>query len=490
MKKVLAFVAVVALAAIAYFAYQSNKTQAPDANKVVKLRLESFALALNPATLSDIESRRVATLLHVGLVRLDQNNLIRPGVAERWQSDGKTSRFTIKKGLTFSDGAAATPDEVVKSLCASMQPTANYSWALSSIRHTKSADGKAITCDGIRAAGDEITIEETNASSTLMDALAGPGGWVTHQGVVPAKYADVPGLGPYKIQEVVPDASVTLVARSNAALAAQVGRVEFHLITDDALAATKFKSGELSALDLSTPTLVALLKPDELVRDGRNKIQQVSADKLRVAIVGEKQLEKKGFSAEQVRIFKTALSASVPRGDIASRSGGIAIAHAAPFVIDSAAQPAKLDMPDVTGLPKVQLTIITEGDTFSDAIAAGFPKQIGPVQLDYKAVDKGLLIQSIVTGNFDLASVVIEATSHSTEFWTAFFNPASPFSAFGKPLSGLGTQPIAEQLRRIAQEGNWIGIVREQRRVVAKSNVDGIRFTPSGQVSYEEVQLR
>ena len=146
------------------------------------------------------------------------------------------------------------------------------------------------------------------------------------------------------------------------------------------------------------------------------------------------------------------------------------------------------------GLPTANLVVITESDAYSDLIASRIPKVVGDsVRLDYKGIDKGLLIDRIVKGDFDLASVAIEGTLRAPEFWLNFFQPGSPFTVFGEPLVELKGQSFdTEQSRAIAlstvaEKGNWIGLLRERNVVVAKKGIVGIVFTPAGQITFESL---
>ena len=119
------------------------------AGGVVHLRLQSFALMLHPLKLADVESRQVATMLYAGLVVQDQDGETLPAVAENWTQTGNEWEFRLKAGLSFSNGQSLRDEDVVVSLCNAMQPASPWAWALASIAHSPSADGKGIECTGI-----------------------------------------------------------------------------------------------------------------------------------------------------------------------------------------------------------------------------------------------------------------------------------------------------------------------------------------------------
>jgi hypothetical protein len=148
-------------------------------------------------------------------------------------------------------------------------------------------------------------------------------------------------------------------------------------------------------------------------------------------------------------------------------------------------------------LPDANITVITEGDAYSDLIASRISKAApAPLRVDYKGIDKGLLIDRIVKGDFELASVAIEGTLRAPEFWLSFFQPGSPFTVFGEALPELKDMTFdsdadrAVGLRTVAEKGNWIGLLRERSIVATQKSIVGLRFTPAGQTSFESIGRR
>jgi ABC-type transport system substrate-binding protein len=69
---------------------------------------------LDPALAEDADSLKVSQYLYEGLVRLDEKGEIQPALAESWviSDDQLDYIFTLRAGLTFSDGTRITPDTV------------------------------------------------------------------------------------------------------------------------------------------------------------------------------------------------------------------------------------------------------------------------------------------------------------------------------------------------------------------------------------------
>lgn len=457
----------------------------------IVLRLPSFALNLNPRTMADVESRQVATLLHAGLIQQKQDGTVLPMLAQSWRQEGKDWVFDLKPGVTFSNGMPVTAADVVRSICNSMQPSGALSWALASIAREPAADGKTVKCTGLAAPTDlQVRVTEHKPSSSLLDALGGPAGWVLPgDGVREAEYGVLPGAGPYTVREIVPDSRVVLEARATgAAVQARASRVQFDYISNDSQAAQQFAAGRLHVLDLTSPSLISLMGADPAAGTMRvpGKLEQVEWERYRVVIVNLNALQRRGFTQHQAASFVRALSARVDREGLERMAGGVAKAFQAPYPPTPAIGNAQLsDGP----FPNAQFSILTESDAFSDAIAAQLPQDLGGVSMRYRGVDKGVLLKSLFTGDFDLISMLLEAPVRSAEFWQALFTPGNPYSAIGVPIPGMekldpSTPEGLEQVGRlIAERGNWVALLKERRIQARAPGIQGIIFTPSGQTN-------
>lgn len=471
-----------------------HRSQAPSetaASAPLHLRLQSFALSLNPLKMADVESRQVASTLYVGLVIQNQDGSTMPAIAEQWTHDGPTWEFSVKPGLTFSDGQPLRDQDIVTSLCNSMQPTSPWAWALASIRHDTAADGKSVACSGIsiRAPG-KIRIEQTQEVPWFLDAISGPAGWIIRADAKEAAYGVMPGLGSYTVKEVVADNRIVLQSRrEGSAVTARVPVLQFDYLPDDAIAADAFSSGRLQVLDLTSPRLVEILvDPATGQLNVPGVLSRHAWDRIRIAVINVSGLTKKGFSPNDARRFVNAFSAQTDRDHVAKVSAGLGVPLYTAFPpVAPGTPPATAE---VTGLPKARLTIITESDPYSDLIAASLPNSVGNVEISYRGVEKGVLIQSLVQGDFDIASILIEATTHSPEFWKSFFAPGNPFTAFGTPIAGLekvdvsNDEGVKQAAELIARDGNWVGILTEARLQAVAPGVTGVMFSPSGQTNF------
>ena len=81
---------------------------------------------LDPAVAGDAGSAAVIAQLFEGLTAIDPSLTPRPALAERWElnDEGRTVVFTLRDGLTFSDGSALTAADVRRSWLRVLDPAA------------------------------------------------------------------------------------------------------------------------------------------------------------------------------------------------------------------------------------------------------------------------------------------------------------------------------------------------------------------------------
>jgi len=468
---------------------------------VINLRLESFALVLNPLKIADIESLRVASLLYEPLVAVNQEGHIEGRLAASWRHlDEHTMEFVIKDGVTFSNGQPVRARDVVATLCAAMQPTSPWSWALASIKREAGPTKESIQCTGLLEINERtVRIIQTKPVDWLLYALDGPPGWIVPQGAKEGEYSVLPGTGPYQLGAVVPDVRVELNARQTGSpTPAGVAKVIFQYIPDAAKAIQMFMAGELDVLSLTSPLLVNQLteyQADRLTLKTQGNLISVPADRIRIAIINEASLAAKGYSAAQVAYFKAALNAGVDRKAIAGLTNDVLAEPLFTAYPPMAGRVEPPSSPSASSLPPASLTILTEPDAYSDMIAATVSKsRIDGISLNYRAIDKGLLINALVERQYDIATILLDANIHSPTYWASFFTPGSPFTLFGKPLTGLEKIDVetAEGQREAAtlidREGNWASIVKERHLIAVRPGISGLRLTPSGQLRYADIR--
>jgi ABC-type transport system substrate-binding protein len=84
---------------------------------------------LDPAFIADASDVQLLLQLYAGLTRLDEEGEPYPSLAEEWtvSRDGRTYRFRLREGLTFSDGSELTAEDVRRSWLRILDPATQSS---------------------------------------------------------------------------------------------------------------------------------------------------------------------------------------------------------------------------------------------------------------------------------------------------------------------------------------------------------------------------
>lgn len=479
------------------------------AEDMLRLRIELGAVNLDPLTMVDTESRKVATLLHSGLVAVGGDGAVEPRLASSWERVSTTAwRFALRDDVRFPAGSRVDAETVVRSLCAAMQPGSLWSWSLAGIAREADAGGAGVRCTGLRApAADVVEIEEATPTGWLMQALAGPGGWIVSVDEAPGEYGVRSGIGPYEVESFRAGSEIVLTARRDggAVVAPGVDRIVFRYLPDPIVAARAFAGGDLDMLRIDAPqpyeTLVAgnaggvrsLRAPGELFSHPFSR--------MRIVMVGEDSLERRGLGEDEVRLFRRALSAAIDRERLVQLAPGMALPWFTTFPpagagVAGAAETILRSVERDRPFEGLSLTLLVNNDPYSDLIAASLPSELGGAAIAYRAVDFSVIVNALQEGSYDLVGLLIDATIDVPAFWAAFFRPGAPFLLFGKPLADMEhvnvatAEGVAEAARLVDARGNWVPLYREEGVIALGPRLAGLRLTPSGQVSLESVTVR
>lgn len=136
--------------------------------------------SLDPTQNTDTNSLLALNMIYSGLVRLDKNLSVLPDQAT-WtiSPDRKVYTFTLKTGLTFSDGTPLTAQSYVYSLTRALSPSVDADAAMLFLGNIAGAAdvkaGKAKTLSGVKAVNAQ-TLEITLNSPTeyFLQTLANP----------------------------------------------------------------------------------------------------------------------------------------------------------------------------------------------------------------------------------------------------------------------------------------------------------------------------
>ncbi|MDL9980424.1 ABC transporter substrate-binding protein [Microbacterium candidum] len=166
----------------------SSSKAAADPNATVNVRL-----VLEPGNL-DIRQTAGAALdqilvdnVYQGLVSRTPDEKIVPALASDWtvSPDGLTYTFTLREGVTFDDGQALTPEDVV--------------WSLQTRKDTAawSDSGRLANVATIAAEGQKITLTLTKPDSSLLWNLTGRAGIILKKDDTVDYKTKANGTGPF-----------------------------------------------------------------------------------------------------------------------------------------------------------------------------------------------------------------------------------------------------------------------------------------------------
>jgi oligopeptide transport system substrate-binding protein len=141
---------------------------------VIRWSLEGIndVVSLDPAKASDAQGFTVIGLMYGALVRLNDQLLVEPDLAESWtiSEDGLTYTFTLRENAKFSDGTPITADDVVWTFTHALDPATGAWTGPYLLSMIDGADamiaGEATELSGVKKIDDRtvsLTIKEPSA---------------------------------------------------------------------------------------------------------------------------------------------------------------------------------------------------------------------------------------------------------------------------------------------------------------------------------------
>ncbi|GAA5038403.1 ABC transporter substrate-binding protein [Microbacterium fluvii] len=178
--------------------------------------IDSITVAL-PGSLSNlyvgqeagILNYYIASIAQEGLVSIDANGQLQPGLAESWeQTDDVTYVYELRDDAEFQDGTPVTADDVVFSLEQARDETSSpgLSYYLTNVDTVEKTGDAEVT----------ITLNEPDAAFAANMSTGGAAFitsqafWEEHDGAVGTSESLLLGSGPYQVTEFAPDSHVTL----------------------------------------------------------------------------------------------------------------------------------------------------------------------------------------------------------------------------------------------------------------------------------------
>jgi peptide/nickel transport system substrate-binding protein len=210
----------------------------PDASVAIRLVLEPGNLDIRQTAGSALDQILVDNI-YQGLVARTPEQDIVPALASDWTvaPDGLTYTFTLREGVTFHDGQALTPQDVV--------------WSLTTRRDTPEwrDSARLANVTAITAEGQDITLTLSEPDSTLLWNLTGRAGIVLKEGDTVDYQTQANGTGPFVLSNWRQGDSVTLT-RNESYWGDPAGAAEvvFDYIPDNQAALNAALAGEVDVL--------------------------------------------------------------------------------------------------------------------------------------------------------------------------------------------------------------------------------------------------
>lgn len=235
--------------------------------------------SLDPHKASTQYEQALVLDLFEGLLAFDADARPVPGIADSWavSPDGRRYVFNLRPGLTWSDGAPLTPDQVVASFQRLLDPktAAPAAAQMYPIKNARAVNTGAmpVSALGVSAAADTVALEleaPTPYLAALLasafavvvppQAIANPDGWTKPGALV--------GNGAFTLERWEPQSQLVLARNGKYRDAANVKleRVVYHPVADTTAGLARFRAGDLDMLmefpANQTDQLIAELKED------------------------------------------------------------------------------------------------------------------------------------------------------------------------------------------------------------------------------------
>ncbi|MDQ7878856.1 ABC transporter substrate-binding protein [Microbacterium sp. QXD-8] len=210
----------------------------PDASVAIRLVLEPGNLDIRETAGSALDQILVDNI-YQGLVARTPEQDIVPALASDWtvSPDGLTYTFTLREGVTFHDGQALTPQDVV--------------WSLTTRRDTPEwrDSARLANVTSIAAEGQDVTLTLSAPDSTLLWNLTGRAGIVLKEGDTVDYKTAANGTGPFVLADWRQGDSITF-SRNDAYWGDKAGAAEvvFDYIPDNQAALNAALAGEVDVL--------------------------------------------------------------------------------------------------------------------------------------------------------------------------------------------------------------------------------------------------
>ncbi|HET7686850.1 MAG TPA: peptide ABC transporter substrate-binding protein [Candidatus Limnocylindria bacterium] len=254
-----------------------------EVEQVLRVDLGGEPPTLDPTQATDSQSINVLRSITRPLAYFDSNLEVVPGLAESWEisDDGQTITFTLKDGLSYSDGTPIVAEDFVRSWKRLIDPreAAGYSYVMADVvggEDLLGVDTETATDDDIDALLDAFGVSAPD-DTTFVVELARPAAyfvyiatlWVTVPQPDGAEFGEAegyPSSGPMQLVEWEHQSRILLEPNPEwtAGPAATIERIEMSMIQDPAASLAAYEAGELDVAGVPTQEIPRIQDDPEL----------------------------------------------------------------------------------------------------------------------------------------------------------------------------------------------------------------------------------
>jgi len=280
MKKIFALLLCLLMAGMLFASGGSQQTSSARTMEMV-INNGTQIQSLDPSQITGVPEHRVYMALFEGLVGYDPRTAKAvPGVAESWRysNNNETITFTLRSGVTWSDGTAITAQTIVDSWLHTLDPNTASEYAYMMGEIVKGAEGY-YTGHGSR---QDVQIRAVNARTFEVN-LVGPVPYaldmmahytfsplpmhaIQRHGTAWTRVGNFVGNGPFILQEYIPNNRIVVVPNDRYWNKANVHltKITFLPIEDQNTAYNSYLNGEI---DWGTDVPLARIDEVKLRRD-------------------------------------------------------------------------------------------------------------------------------------------------------------------------------------------------------------------------------
>jgi len=371
--------------------------------------LENDVIDFDPLLSRAFVDRNAHYQIYDSLVRVDQSGKIIPWLAEKWDvaPDGKQVTFSLRKDVTYHDGAAFDAESV--------------KWNIDRYRTT---DGSARKGELAPVASVDVVDPATvrfNLSAPfapLLSLLVDRAGMMVSRAVADAAGQDFTrkafkaGSGPFILTEAVKDDHITLEKNptwwgkdSNGNALPLLDKITIRPITDSNVRLTNLRTGDAHIANNINPKDIASVKSDSTL-----KYQEIPGLSFGSLVTNRKE----GFIFNEGRYVK-AVAMAMDRQELIDKAffgvgtvgyGAIAPAH---FAYDPDFKPYQ--KPDVEGAKKLIADVGKGPLSFEFLVPSGDPALLQQAQLIQAQLKKADIDAQI--SSLEFAQILKQQTDHT-----------------------------------------------------------------------------